>query len=80
MEHYFSAGRDLLPNIQKPAGAILCGSPSLKERQKSASLAAPLRRGITSGRPHPTGAFSPRITLLLGGARQKSFAGEAYIY
>jgi hypothetical protein len=47
MEHHFSVGRDLLPGIKMPAGAILPGSPSLKEQQKSARLLPldiPLRR------------------------------------
>jgi hypothetical protein len=39
--HYFSVGQDLLPGIKTPAGAILRGSPSLKELQKSARLLPP---------------------------------------
>jgi hypothetical protein len=41
MEHRFSTGRDLLPSIKTPAGAILPGSPALKEQQKSARLPLP---------------------------------------
>jgi hypothetical protein len=82
MEHHFSQGRDLLPSIRMPVGAILRGSPALKEWQKSARLPPPVvlaPHSITRGRPRPTGANFPRGTLLLGGGRCKSDAGEAYM-
>jgi hypothetical protein len=62
MEHHFSKGRDLLLGIKMPAGAILPGSLSRKDWQKSARL------------PTPAGAnFS---TLLLGGGRHKAIPAK----
>jgi hypothetical protein len=39
---------------------------------------AKIHQTAASGRPRPAGENFPRFTLLLGGERHKSKAGEAY--
>jgi hypothetical protein len=65
-------GDDPWRQHQTPAGAILPGSPSLKEWQKSTRLLS-----TAAGRPRPAGANFPQFTLLLGGGRH---TGEAYVF
>jgi hypothetical protein len=68
MDHHFSAGRDLLHSIKRSAGAILPGSPSLKEQQKSARLPPP-------DVPSPQGQIFPSSPS----SYRKRDTGEAYI-
>jgi hypothetical protein len=72
-EHRFSARRDLLPGIKTPSGVILPGSPSLKERQKSARLPPPEV-------PARRSKFSLVDPPPIGGGRRKNSTGEAYRY